>query len=60
MNTNQVKGSAKNLAGKAQEKVGRAIGSDKHQAKGLSKQAAGKTQKKAGDLQRAARIATKH
>ena len=60
MNTNQAKGSAKNLAGKAQEKLGRAVGSEKQQAKGLAKQVAGKTQKKAGDLQKAGKIATRH
>ena len=49
MNKHQVKGSAKDVVGKAQEKAGKLIGSKKHQAKGLMKQAAGKTQKAYGD-----------
>ena len=60
MNSNQVKGSAKNVAGKVQEKIGRAVGSEKQQAKGLAKQVEGKVQKKAGDLQKAGKIATRH
>ncbi|MBK6006896.1 CsbD family protein [Ramlibacter ginsenosidimutans] len=53
MNKDQVKGAAKDVAGKVQEQVGKAIGSRKQQAKGLSKQAAGKVQKAYGDVKQA-------
>ena len=49
MNKDQVKGSIKQGAGKVQQKVGEATGSEKEQAKGLGKQAAGKIQKAYGD-----------
>jgi uncharacterized protein YjbJ (UPF0337 family) len=50
MNKDQIKGKAKDVAGKVQEKVGKAVGSSEQQAKGLSKQAEGKVQEKAGDV----------
>ena len=59
MNTNQVKGAIKDVAGKAQEKIGNAIDSDKQRAKGLSKQVEGKVQKKVGDVQEAFKDLTK-
>lgn len=49
MNKDQVKGAAKDAAGKAQKNVGDAVGSTEHQAKGLVKQAEGKVQKAYGD-----------
>ena len=49
MNKDQVKGAAKDAAGKVQEKAGEAVGSDKQQGKGLLKQAEGKVQKAYGD-----------
>ena len=49
MNENQVKGVAKDIAGKVQETVGQAIDSKDQQAKGLSKQVEGKTEKTLGD-----------
>ncbi|MBC7415708.1 MAG: CsbD family protein [Herminiimonas sp.] len=49
MNENQVKGVAKDVAGKIQETVGQAVGSKNQQAKGLSKQVEGKTEKTLGD-----------
>lgn len=49
MNTDQIKGTAKDIAGKVQEGVGDAIDSKEQQAKGLEKQVEGKTQKKVGD-----------
>lgn len=49
MNEDQVKGKAKDIGGKIQEKVGEVIGSSKQQAKGEIKQAEGKMQEKAGD-----------
>lgn len=53
MNTDQVKGTVKNAAGKAQQKAGAAIGSEKQQAKGLGKQIEGKAQKTLGDAKEA-------
>lgn len=50
MNKDQIKGKAKDIGGKVQEEVGKAVGSSKQQAKGLSKQAEGKLQEKAGDV----------
>ncbi|MBZ8140798.1 CsbD family protein [Rubrivivax gelatinosus] len=59
MNKDQVKGAAKDMAGKIQRKTGEAIGSDEQQAKGLAKQAEGKTQKKVGDVREAAHDLTR-
>jgi uncharacterized protein YjbJ (UPF0337 family) len=50
MNKDQIKGKAKDIGGKVQEEVGKAVGSSEQQAKGLSKQVEGKVQEKAGDL----------
>lgn len=55
MNKDQVKGTAKDIAGKVQQKIGQAVGSEKQQAKGLGKQLEGKTQKAVGDLKEAVR-----
>jgi len=51
MNRHHVKGTMKEVAGKLQEKAGKATGSRSHQAKGLAKQVAGKVQKAFGDVQ---------
>jgi len=53
MNKDQVKGVAKDVAGKIQEEAGRLIGSKEQQVKGLSKQIAGKAQKVVGDAKQA-------
>ena len=53
MNRNQVKGAAKDVAGKVQEEVGKLTGNKTQQVKGLSKQVEGKLQKGAGDAQQA-------
>ena len=50
MNKDQVKGKAKDVGGKIQEKVGQAVGSRQQQSEGLSNQAEGKAQKKVGDV----------
>jgi uncharacterized protein YjbJ (UPF0337 family) len=55
MNENQVKGKAKDIGGKVQEEVGKAVGSSEQQAKGLGKQIEGKTQEKLGDAEEALR-----
>lgn len=49
MNSDQIKGKAKDIAGKVQEKVGEAIDSDSQRAKGVAKQVEGKVQEKVGD-----------
>jgi len=49
MNDTQVKGVAKDIAGKAQETFGQAIDSKDQQAKGLAKQVEGKAEKTVGD-----------
>ncbi len=54
MNENQIKGTAKDIAGKVQVTVGDVVGSNKQQAMGLAKQVKGKAQKTAGDVQDAA------
>ncbi|TCS35991.1 uncharacterized protein YjbJ (UPF0337 family) [Paucimonas lemoignei] len=58
MNKDQIKGKAKDLAGKVQEQAGRAVGNESQQAKGLAKQAAGKTQEGFGDAKETVRKAT--
>ncbi len=50
MNKDQVKGVAKDIAGKIQEEAGRLVGSKEQQIKGLSKQIDGKVQKGVGDV----------
>jgi uncharacterized protein YjbJ (UPF0337 family) len=51
MNKDQVKGVAKDVAGKVQEQAGKLVGSKKQQVKGLSKQISGKAQKAVGDAE---------
>ncbi|SDA11068.1 CsbD-like [Nitrosospira sp. Nsp18] len=53
MNKDQVKGTAKDIAGKVQEEAGNLTGSKEQEAKGLAKQVEGKTQKKVGDAKEA-------
>ena len=53
MNKDQVKGVAKDMAGKVQEEAGKLVGSTEQQAKGLQKQVAGKAQKLVGDAKEA-------
>ena len=53
MNKDQVKGAAKNVAGKVQEAAGKLVGSKKQQVKGLSKQISGKVQESVGDVKQA-------
>ncbi len=50
MNKDQIEGTVKNAAGKMQQKVGEAVGSDKQQVKGLEKQIAGKAQEAVGNF----------
>lgn len=53
MNKDQIKGTAKDIGGKIQEKVGDVVGSSKQQVEGLENQVEGKVQKKIGDLKEA-------
>ncbi|MEP6655752.1 MAG: CsbD family protein [Betaproteobacteria bacterium] len=53
MNRDQVKGTAKDIAGKVQEKVGQVTGSASQQAKGVAKQVEGKVQKGVGNVEQA-------
>lgn len=55
MNRDQVKGKAKDIAGKVQQKVGEATGSTSQQVKGVAKQVEGKVQKGVGDATEALR-----
>ena len=55
MNRDQVAGTAKDVAGKVQQKVGEATGSAEDQVKGVGKQIAGKVQKGVGNVEEAAR-----
>ena len=59
MNKDQVKGAAKNAAGKLQQKAGKLVGSEKQQAKGLAKQISGTLRKSVGDVKEAIKDATK-
>lgn len=60
MNKDQVKGTAKNAAGKVQEEAGKLVGSKEQQAKGVAKQVAGKAQKGVGDIKEAVKDSTKN
>ena len=53
MNRDQVKGKAKDIAGKVQQKVGKVTGSASQQVKGVGKQIEGKVQKGVGDASEA-------
>jgi len=53
MNSDQIKGTVKDVAGKAQRKVGEAVGSTEQQVKGGLKQAEGKAQKAVGNAKEA-------
>ncbi len=59
MNKDQVKGTAKDIAGKIQEKAGEVTGSTSQQIKGGAKQVEGKVQKGVGDVKEAAARANK-
>lgn len=60
MNKDQVEGSVKNVAGKAQQKMGEIVGNPKQQVKGVQKQIEGKAQKSAGDVKKVIKDAGKN
>ena len=51
VNRDQVKGAAKNVAGKVQQRVGELTGNKTQQAKGAAKQVEGKVQKGVGNVE---------
>ena len=53
MNRDQVKGAAKNVVGKVQQKVGELTGNKPQQVKGVAKQVEGKVQKGVGNVEQA-------
>ena len=55
MNKDQIKGTAKDIAGKVQQKVGEVTGSTSQQVKGVAKQVEGKIQQGVGDVKEAAK-----
>jgi uncharacterized protein YjbJ (UPF0337 family) len=59
MNKDQIKGYAKDIAGKVQEEAGKLVGSKEQQAKGLNKQISGKAEKVLGDAKEAIKQAVK-
>jgi uncharacterized protein YjbJ (UPF0337 family) len=59
MNKDQVKGVAKDAAGKVQRAAGKLVGNREQQIKGIEKQVAGKMQKSYGDAKEAVKKADK-
>ena len=59
MNKDQVKGAAKEVAGKVQRKAGELVGSPEHQAKGAAREVAGKVQGRVGDAKEAVKDAAR-
>lgn len=57
MNKHQITGTAKNLAGKVQEEVGKLVGNKAQEAKGIHKQVKGKAEKRLGDAKAAVKDA---
>ena len=53
MNRDQVKGAAKDVAGKVQQMVGELTGNKTQQAKGAARQVEGKVQKGVGNVKQA-------
>lgn len=59
MNTDQVKGAVKEVAGKVQQKTGELIDSPEQQVKGAAKQVEGSIQKNYGDAKEDIKDASK-
>lgn len=53
MNKNQIEGSVKYVAGKVQQRIGKATGNTNQQVKGVAKAIGGKIQKGVGDVEHA-------
>jgi uncharacterized protein YjbJ (UPF0337 family) len=60
MNKDQVKGTAKHVAGKVQRKAGEITGSTEQQLKGAKTEAEGKLQRDYGDLKQDVKDTRKH
>ena len=60
MNKDQVKGTVKEIVGKAQEATGKIVGSKEQQVKGLNNQISGKAEKSYGDAKEAIKDAVHH
>ncbi len=60
MNKDQVKGVAKDIAGKVQEKAGELFGNKQQQVKGLGKQISGNAEKSYGDAKEIVKDSQKH
>ena len=59
MNKDQAKGTVKDVAGKAQEALGKATGNTEQQAKGEARQVEGKVQKGVGNVKQGVKDAFK-
>ncbi|KGG82939.1 general stress protein CsbD [Comamonas thiooxydans] len=59
MNTDQIKGTLKDVEGRIQERLGEYIDSPEQEARGIAKQVEGIAQKKIGDLKEAIQEAAK-
>ncbi|GAB2727969.1 hypothetical protein GCM10027019_04200 [Melaminivora jejuensis] len=59
MNTDQIKGAAKEVAGKVQQKTGEVFNSPEQQVKGVAKQVEGGAQKAYGNAKEDIKDATK-
>lgn len=59
MNTDQIKGTAKEVAGKVQQKTGEVFNSPEQQVKGVAKQVEGGAQKAYGNAKEDIKDATK-
>ena len=59
MNTDQIKGALKEVAGKVQQKTGEVLDSPEQQVKGAAKQVEGTVQKNYGDAKENIKDATK-
>lgn len=59
MNTDQIKGALKEVAGKVQQKTGEVLDSPEQQLKGAAKQVEGTVQKNYGDAKENIKDATK-
>lgn len=60
MNKDQVKGTAKHMAGKVQRKAGEMTGSTEQQLKGMKNQAEGKVQRDYGDAKENVKDTRRH
>jgi uncharacterized protein YjbJ (UPF0337 family) len=60
MNKDQVKGAAKEIAGKVQQETGKLVGSKTQQAKGLGKKISGEAEKNYGNAKEFIKEEDKH